>query len=298
MKITSISLLVAFFAALFSFLQFNRTQTALQNTHQSLLQLEDELGSKIDSLKKQQAQSQISNTLNHPLEADHLARFEIELFIHLAATQLRNAEDPATSVELLKGAQQTLQALQDPKLDLLKKTLEHDVQALTSMQQAKLTTWQSITALMDETQHLQPRHTPTRQALVVAPVTSPTPSEKVWSTTWKTLVFGILDNLKNLIKVQRHTKPIEPLLSDTEQRLVQQQLRLLLEQWRLSALMVDQALYNRLSEDIQQCLDNYYDPNEPKVLSLEQSLKMLKDLSLNKNYPSLTCLDHLSDLRT
>lgn len=301
MKFTWLSFLIALCALIFSIFQFGQTREALQSTQQNLLQVEEGLNTKIEDLQKQRHRQipQIPQTLqpaSRPTgpELDNLSHFEIAILIQLAATQLNTTQDLPATLSLLNAAHSKIQALHDPQLEPLNTAIQGDLQALAKVRATNPPrTWQTIATLIDETQDLSPRHRGSFQ--------EPTPhnqSATASFTTWQTFFYHCLQSFKDLIKIQRHTKPIEPLLSDTEQRLVQQQLRLFLEQLRLTTLMKHESLYAKLIQDTQQWLDHYYDEKDPKVLSLQQSLKTLKTVSLENTYPPLSCLHQLSLLRS
>lgn len=296
MKFTWLSFLLALCAMVFSIFQFGQTKDALQSTQQNLLQVEEGLNNKIEDLQKQPRATQAQQIPSSPTrtELDNLSRFEIAMLIQLAATQLHATQDLPATLELLNTAHSKIQALHDPQLDPLNSALEDDRQALEKVQPTNpQLAWQSIATLIDETQDLLPRHH--RSSLETAPQSRPATASL---TMWQTFVDHFLQTFKDLIKIQRHTKPVEPLLSETEQRLVQQQLRLFLEQLRLTTIMRNESLYTELIKDTQQWLDNYYDAADPKVLSLQQSLTTLKTVSLKSIYPPLTCLHQLSLLRS
>ncbi len=299
MKFTWLSFLLALCAVLFSLFQFGQTRDALQSSQQNLLQVEEGLNSKIEDLQKQrpmQTSQILQQAPSRPTspELDNLSHFEIATLIQLAATQLHTTQDLPATLPLLTTAQSKIQALHDPQLEPLNRALQDDLQALAAVQPSNpQRTWQTITTLIDETQDLLPRH----RGSSLEPAAQHYPATAS-STTWQTFFYQFLQTFKDLIKIQRHTKPVEPLLSDTEQRLVQQQLRLFLEQLRLTTMMRNESLYTRLIQDTQQWLDNYYDGKDPRVLSLQQSLNTLKTVSLENTYPPLTSLHQLSLLRS
>lgn len=300
MKIGWLSLFIACATGLFSFIQSEKTKEALQSTHQNLLQVEDAFHTKMESLEKDRhlTQEQPPKSLIAP-ELNNLSRFEIETFIHLAATQLNATQDLPATLRLLNAAQSKIQALQDPQLDPLTQALQHDVQTLQALQPSNTpVAWQTLAALIDQTHTLLPRQkTLNHSTPSETPQTSPTPPTTQALPAWQSFLYESLHALKDLIKIRHHTKPLEPLLSETEQQLIRQQLRLLLEELRLSALMRNKTLYGQLIKDTRQWIESYYDRSDPKILSLQQSLQDLEKLSL-ENVPSLTCVNQLAVLRS
>jgi len=295
MKFTWLSFSLALCAVVFSLFQFGQTRDALQSTQQNLLQVEEGLNAKIQDLQKQHHTQtlQASSSPTGPA-LDQLSHFEIATFIQLAEIQLRTTHDLHATLSLLNAAQSKIQALRDPQLEPLHTAIQDDLQALAKVEPTDpQDTWETITILIDETQDLLPGHR--RSSLEPVP---PNQSATGSATTWKTLRDQFLQTFKDLIKIQRHTKPVEPLLSETEERLVQQQLRLFLEELRLTTMMRHESSYTRLIQDTQQWLDNYYNEEDPRVLSLQKSLKTLKTVSLENTYPPLTCLHQLSLLRS
>ncbi len=301
MKLSHLALLIALVALAFGLFQSEQTKRALHNSQQSLIQLEDSLHSKMEDLGYS---LQTQQRLNRPTrsEIENAGRFEIVMLIQSADTQLKITQDLSEALQSLNSARTKIEALRDPKVDPLKQALEQDLQALEAAQQVKAPlAWQQVMAIMAMAQDLLPPYQAAVYTAGAATVAETTPQVATTDSTpmgWQQQLYQALRTFKDLIKIRHREKPVEPLLSETEQRMVQQQLHLLLEQLRLATLMRDQALYLQLIQDTQQWLEQYYDAANPKVLSLQTSLDRLKTAPLQTTYPSLSCLSQLSLLRS
>lgn len=116
-----------------------------------------------------------------------------------------------------------------------------------------------------------------------------TASEKGWrkalNNTWA--------DIKNLVKIQRHTKPIEPLLSTTEERLAYENLTLLLEQARWAVLNRNTVIYQQSLQDAIHLLATQFATEDVHVNKMGEELDTLSKITLK---PELPDLKHLLSL--
>jgi uroporphyrin-3 C-methyltransferase len=90
-----------------------------------------------------------------------------------------------------------------------------------------------------------------------------------------------------LIKIQRHDKAIEPLLSAKEQTLARQHIQLLLEQARLAILNVKPMVYKTSLQEAQQWLIRDFDNNDRGVKNAINTLNDLEQINLTVVLPHL-----------
>lgn len=103
--------------------------------------------------------------------------------------------------------------------------------------------------------------------------------EKGLQSSWK--------ELKDLIKIQRHTQPIEPILKEPEQALARENLLLLFEQIRWAILHGNNAVYQSSISEAKQWLNNYFEMNDSHVQQIQTSLDELAKIDLRPALPEI-----------
>ena len=305
MKIAFLSLFIACAAVALSLLQAEKYEDSNQNLHRQFIRLEDDLKGKMEDLESHlRLVKEQNKNMPPPLNTHQWRRFEIESLLTLAHTQYQSANQLGSVLTLLASAAQKLNTLADPQLKPLEMALNQDLKTLGSIQLVdKQARCQQLDQIVKQIAALsfQQRSlsnptasisSPTESALAAVPMITTTDTQ----TSWRTLLANSLQNLKELVKIQRHTKPIEPLLSNVEQGLVQQQARLLLEQTRLAILIGDQTLYDQTIKAVLDDLDHYYNQLE-NIAPIKQSLLSLSTQSVVNVLPTLHYIDQLSLLR-
>lgn len=303
MKMTYFSLLIACAVGAFSLFQSEKYQDSNQSLHRQLIRLEDDLKSKIEDLETQfRLLKEHNKNTAPPLNTLQWRRFEIESLLTLAHTQYPSTNQLGSVLTLMTNAEEKLNTLADPQLKPLEVALHQDITTLSGIrlidQQARCqeldSLAQQIATLSFQTRSLSNEAVSdpaaTEQAVAPVPLIS-TSDARSWRTVWS----DSLQHLKDLVKIQRHIKPIEPLLTNAEQGLVQQQMRFLLEQTRLAILMSNQALYDQTLKAVLENLDHYY--HLENVVPIKESLLSFSRQSIVNDLPTLNYVNQLSLLR-
>jgi uroporphyrin-3 C-methyltransferase len=298
---------IACLALTLSVFQLEKYHTLNQTHMRQLVQVEDDLKSKMEDLDTQLTLvKEQSKHTPFPLNTAQWRRFEIESLLTIATVQYQNPAHLNAVGTLLTEAQQKLQAMADPQLKPLELALSQDLHALETLKVIdKQARCQQLSHIADQIAALS--FSPSQaQSFVGDTPAMPSHSEPstinasasyTASSSWQTVLFTSLKHLKDLVKIRRHTKPIEPLLSDVEQSLVQQQLRLLLEQSRVAILMSDQALYEHTLQAVLAGLEQNYHHQLEQIEPIKQSLASLRTQSVIDVLPPLSYPNQLSLLR-
>ncbi len=328
MRTTFISYAVAAIAIGFGWFQCHQYQGLEQETQQQIMRLEQALQSKMDdvdtqlSLIKRQEQSAKNAASDRPL------RIQIRYLVQWANLQWQSSQNPQMVLPGLALAQQELQHLKDPALAALSEALAHDQRSLGTLSHTgPQAIWTQINAVLTMLQNTETLHTgqaigkattSTASANANASATGADTSTHTQShthadtqasadanagsdtssapTSWKALVAHALSELKGLVQIRHRRQPIEPLLTTNEQLFVQQELRLALEQARLSSLKLDQRLYDQSIQSAIQYLERYYDPESASTQSLQAALLALGKLRVHTPLPTLSCVTQLERL--
>lgn len=300
MKTAIFSLIIAISAALLSALQFERYQTFSNNTHASLTTLENKMnlalaGFNDELTKLKSSEEAILNRTQNPT----FKTAELEYLIRLASTRLQTTRDVKTAIELLTLAQTKIQALNDVSLSPLSEAIGKDI--ITLQQASTLNVedlWLKISSIIDQTALLSPQ---TITANAQPKEAAPQPQEKQPDTSrasvWKQRFFESLKSIKDFVKIRHSTQRIEPLLSETQKNLIQENLRALLEQMRLAILTTEDKIFQKALQDTQQWLSQYYDATDPVVQKVQNTITELSAIQLRPTLAPITALEFFNTLR-
>jgi uroporphyrin-III C-methyltransferase len=322
-KTAFLSLLIAVVVAGFSVYQFDRMRKWQRASESSLAEeknAHDKTKSELTDIKKtlEDFKQEISalakqNAADWPKE-------EAEYLLKLASIRLAFTRDIETTLQLLKAADDKLQSIGDPMLTPLREAIAKDEMALKAVKQPDIEgLWLKIGALISEVPNL-----PTRGAIFAKTkktldttqnaesgsreAEGSTESAKTETSTsetsksendnsWRQGLSNSWHEVKDLIKIQRHTKPIEPLLPEEEQLLAKEHLRFLLEQIRWALLERNTAIYHSAIQDTIQWTESYFENSNESVQNLERQLKDMAKIDIKPNLPSLQSLTRLQNMQ-
>jgi uroporphyrin-3 C-methyltransferase len=120
-------------------------------------------------------------------------------------------------------------------------------------------------------------------------------------TLWEAIVQRVhytLNSLDRYVRVTQHDQPIEPVLSSTQQVIVQENLRLLLSQSQVALLREESVIYQQSVERAIELLDQYYVhyPQKASMIMILDTLKAQKIATFLPNIASsLTLLNQYID---
>jgi uroporphyrin-3 C-methyltransferase len=297
MKTTIFTLIITIGVAILSVFQFDRYQKFTYSTQAQFNELQKNLQAtlhdehlKIDEVKEQ------THDLLLRIEQTPWKMAEIHYLITLAATRLNTLHDIPAAIRLLSAANIRLQDLNDPVLYVLQQAVSRDLAALEKVALPDSSAlWIKINDIMKDTKSLTPRHI--QRGLAPDTQTTTSINNKEITSPWKQKLQESLKEIKELVKVRHYTKPVEPLLTKTQQMMVQEILRALLEQIRLAMLEKDQTIYNNAIVESLDWLNTYFDTTDTAVLAAQEKLTHLKVMILNPDIPALSALAPLDKLR-
>ena len=249
--------------------------------------LEAGLSERLDTLNRRQKHlSDRQNDLQADLDQIRVfsvrgtagwALAEVEYLLRIANHRLQLQHDPKVALIALDTADQRLRTLADPALTPVRQRLAREITALKNLPDPDL---QGL-ALRLESLAEQVAHLPLPDTMLHGEQTAEDSAEQ--STTRppdtdepRRVANVIWTNLKGLVRLKTHDKPVQALLSPKERFFLYQNLRLRLNSARLHLLERNpSALRSDLSQ-ARQLLDTYFDPADPKVRG---SIKTLRDIA-------------------
>lgn len=310
MKTAIFSLIIAISVAILSLLQFDRYQTFVGTTQANLSASEHKTnlilaGFKDELSKLKTAQEAILTQTQNP----SFKTAELEYLVRLANTHLLTARDAKAAMELLTLAQTKIQSLNDASLSTLSEAIGKD---LNTLQNAALPNvedlWLQVGKLIDQAATLSPQIITSNAHQQEVTSNSQTQAQKTRPATqqppnisrldaWKQRFFESLETIKDFIKIRHSTRAIEPLLSETQKSLIQENFRSLLEQVRLAILTRNDKIYQKTLQDSQQWLSQYYEDTNPIVKEIHNGLVTLSEIQLRPEVPLMTAPDFFNMLR-
>jgi len=207
---------------------------------------------------------------------------EAEYLVQLANYRLLLEKDVTTAIVALKAADARLTAVIDPALLNIRKILARDLQTLKNIQIIDLAGLSvTISALSSNITNL-PLSTPDPKTHKITTESKSQSNREVKSLN--ELPSAIWNDIKSLIVIRNHNKPIEPLLAPEQHFYLVQNLVLLLEQTRLALLNGHNEIYQeRLKTTIKwitQFFDTEHNITRNMLTSLEELLKFDIDPAL------------------
>ncbi len=293
MKTAIFSLAIAISALIFSIFQFEQYQKFTLAAQYQFKKLDSELKSGLEAFHtttntlKQQEQAILSRTQHNAWKIS-----EIQYLINLAQTCLKGTRDIKTAIDLLTLAEKNVQTVNDPTLHALQEALNNDLTALKNVSLPNLSAlWSEITLLIEQSTTL-----PLRDTLLQKQDPSRSfNSASAKHNSWKQTLSASIQEIMALVKVRHHAKPLEPLLSETQQAIIKENLRLLLEQIRFAILITETTIYRQAIQDAEQWLTEYYD-DIVEVKNILNTLTTLKKINLRPELPILSSVEQCNTL--
>ncbi|HQW58178.1 MAG TPA: uroporphyrinogen-III C-methyltransferase [Gammaproteobacteria bacterium] len=301
MKTAIFSLIIAISVGILSAFQFERYQTLSSSTHASLAALENKMNLSLASLRDELTKLKTSEeAILTQAQNPTFKTAELEYLIRLASARLQTTRDLKAAIELLTLAQTKIQTLNDLHLSPLSEAIEKDI--LTLQQASTLNVedlWLKVSDIIDQTASISSQ-TLTANAQQTEATAQPQPQEKQENTSRLSILkqgfFESLESIKDFIKIRHSTQRIEPLLSETQKNLIQENLRSLLEQIRLAILTTEDKIFQKALKDTQQWLSRYYDETDPVVQKMQNTITELLAIQLRPTLPLITAVEFFNTL--
>lgn len=301
MKTAIFSLIIAIGAAFLSVLQFERTQTFFNNTHTNLGTLENKVNLSLTTLQEEVTKLKSSEeAFLKQTQNPSFKTAELEYLIRLASTRLEVTRNVKATIALLTLAQTKIQTLNDFSLSLLSEALSKDIIALQQASVVNLEDlWLTISSIIDQTASIAPQMTAngSQKEATVQPQKTQLETSESHVSIWKKRFFESLESIKDFVKIRHSAQRIEPLLSESEKNLIQENLIAQLEQTRLAALTNQNKIFQKALADTQKWLSRYYDKTNPVVQKIHNTLTELSAIQLDTTLPPITAVKFFNRLR-
>jgi uroporphyrin-3 C-methyltransferase len=198
---------------------------------------------------------------------------QVQNFLEMAMVQATLLNDSTSAINLLAAADNSLKTIDNPNLIPVRKALQADIATLASNPTSNISNiilqLEGIAVAIPNLPHKIRLHQES------AADTQTTPSD---TNKWEARAQSTWQELKSLVRIQRHDEPITPYFSQNDTSLINENLSLMLEQASFAAARHYSVLYKQEIKHAQDWVKQYYDLNDPKVLEVDKTLSMLAAL--------------------
>ena len=252
-----------------------QAQEAVRDAQVRLAQLESRLA---ESQSQQLALESLYQDLSRGRDEWVLA--EVEQILAIASQQLQLAGNVQAALVALQTADARLARSERPSLIAVRKAMARDIERLKAAPNVDvvglaLRIDQVIAAI-----EAMPLATDER-----APAAQPAePREEGF---WTRLGIGILDELKQLVRVRNIEQPEAPLLAPTQAYFLRQNLRLRLLNARLALLDRNETILRADLEASNAWLTRYFDTRSKQVIATGATLKQIAASAISIELPSV-----------
>lgn len=313
--LATIALLTAIALALWSWQQWQTHQTTLQaieNLEQDTRQLEELYGDRgsqqaqrLQALEQKLAdqreliatqQRQIDHNARELLEAGNRTRTdwllaEAEYLLRIANQRLQIEKDIGGAISALKAADEVLAESDDIGVYPVRQQLARELLALKGIENVDRTgLYLTLEAGIDSVNQLTDQAlihesapgfvTRTGEAVADAKEGGPGLLAQAWNQ--------FTDTLARVVVVRRLDEPVKPLLSPDQSAYARLNLQLMLEEAEMAVLRGNQALYERALTKARAAISDWYNPENPRVKALSDTLAELATRDVDPELPDIS----------
>ncbi|MDH5601487.1 MAG: uroporphyrinogen-III C-methyltransferase, partial [Gammaproteobacteria bacterium] len=211
---------------------------------------------------------------------------EAEYLVQLANHRLLLEKDVATAAVALKAADARLAEVADPALLSVRKILAKDLQTLNNIPTIDLAGLSvTLSALTNNIPNL-PLNTPDPKTHKITQTEKTSASSEVKSV--KDLPRAIWKDIKSLIVIRHHEKPLQPLLAPEQHFFLVQNLGLLLEQSRLALLNGHNEIYQERLATTEKLINQYFDTGHNVTRNMLSNIAELQKFDIDPALPDIS----------
>lgn len=256
---------------------------------QQRARLRDEFESKWDILKKQQ--DDLTDNINTLREKNLYLRkdwllLEAEYLIQLANQRILLERDVETAIAALESADMRLRDTGDPGVVKVRQIINQAIQTLRQVPHSDIAGMSLTLSSINNDLEKLPLATPDPKSREQQVQRELEETQKVQS--WRELPAAVWRDLKNLVVIRDHEKPVKPLLSPDQRFFLMENLRLQIEQARLALLSGQQTIYKERLDTAIQWIGQYFDKDSSVTKSTLQTLQQLSAVEIAPELPDIS----------
>ncbi len=210
---------------------------------------------------------------------------EVEYLLRIANHRVQLQRDPVTAKIALQAADQRLRELADPAMLSVRQQIARELSALQAVVAPDIAGITLKLSSLSERVHQLPlrgaaersQHKPTTKA-------QNDDNASEINRDWREALDTVWTDVKGLVTVRRHNRPVQALMSPEQQAFLYENLRLRLESARLNALRADDQAFQIDLQQLQAWLKEYFLTDSPETQAF---IKQIGTLSQNNVAPAL-----------
>lgn len=213
---------------------------------------------------------------------------EAEYLLRLANQRLQMERDYRGALRILESANEILAKTDDAGVYPVRQQLAREILALRTLEPVDRTgLYLQLEAAMGMaselgSEQLFAMEQTDSQAPGDAGDGQPTPDG--WSGAWQ----RVLDTLNRMVVIRRLDEPAQAMLSPQQSAQARLHLQLMFEQAAVALLQEDQSTYRRALHRADNWLDQWYDPNDKRVETLQQIIDEAGDQRIRMTLPDIS----------
>lgn len=239
-----------------------------QSSQQQLQNLEEQMSSSSQQLLTLQ-QSLLRDGRDDWVILDAAHRVE------LANMKLNFEDDPKTAARLLTVADEQLAKLGSPEFNAARQAISDDLLILHSIAprdvEGALLKLQSLAKELTTLPFLDTKAAAETSASTSTIVAAPMEE----GISWKQFFANSMDKLSDMVRIRKRETPLGPLFAPSQERLILQNMQLMLKEAELALLQGRANLYREQLTQCQVWLKTYFAADAQAVVAYEQELQQL-----------------------
>jgi uroporphyrin-3 C-methyltransferase len=270
---------------------FHQTLTDTAQLSQTITDLQTQIANQSQQLQALQATFNRMQAANSGYETD-IALQQVDHYLLQANLTLTFNHDIASAIALLQAADQRLNAVPNAQVISLRQALASCIvklQALPELDYVGILT--KLNALSQQTATLPLFAITTKTQMFHNEPENPTNNSLTAAkTTWQKAWAQTLDTLKMLVVVRNRHEDITPLISDTQEQFLRQNLQLILQQASWAVLQHNQSVYTFSLTQASEWIQRYFADNNPANQAFQASIQQLQQVDLEPKLPDVGML--------
>jgi uroporphyrin-3 C-methyltransferase len=257
--------------------EFNSRLNELQSEAQTLAETTTANVTAIVADREQAVLKSLNEAISQaPPSAREWKLAEAEYLMRIANHRVLMEDDSAGAMRLLQSADAILAELDDFALHEVRARMADEILGLQQVRR-------------DDLQGLYLRLEAVKSQIDELPVASPEYLQRTERTSSEKTVWQILaEEFGELVRIRSTAESVEPLLAPDEQRYLELNLRLSLEQAQLATLKRHQGVYEHSLSRVREWLPTYSDPKDERARAVLDSLDELLEVDLSRALPDIS----------
>ncbi|MEP5764131.1 MAG: uroporphyrinogen-III C-methyltransferase [Halieaceae bacterium] len=260
-----------------------KTAQLLEAQRQQRLQGEAGLKSRLDALQGRLLEQQNQLLALRGADRSDWALAEVEYLLRLAYQRLLMAQDSASAQALLSNADTILAELDASDLHPARAAIAADLAALRAIPALDNEgIWLRIQALASQVDALLLFELPERVVEI-----EELPADAGWQERLQQGFRAGMARFSSYLVIRRRDTAYQPLMDPQWERLVRQNLHMLLEQSQVALLSGNAPLYRASLENTRRWLGEFFSFNATATQALDAELEALLAIDITRDYPDI-----------